>query len=111
VCNDTTHLVDAIAAVGNDALDEGEGPARLTQHLVSTIALLDIGGMYHDANKRPSVSTRMCRLRPLTSCPRRSLKDRANRLLCSLDAIDRRRAPCAAVSFTQLDIEGVMEMR
>ena len=49
--NDASHLVAAIAAVGKDALDEGEEPARLAQHLVGTIAILDVGGMYHDAQQ------------------------------------------------------------
>ena len=51
MCNDASHLVAAIAAVGKDALDEGEEPARLGQHLVGTIAILDVGGMYHDAQQ------------------------------------------------------------
>ena len=49
MCNDASHLVATVAAVGEDALDKGEEPARSAQHLVGTIAILDGGGMYRDA--------------------------------------------------------------
>ena len=51
MCNDASHLLATVAAVGKNALDEGEEPTRLAQHLVGTIAILDVGGMYHDAQQ------------------------------------------------------------
>jgi hypothetical protein len=37
-----------VAGIGEDALDEGEGAARLPQHLTHAVAILNVGGMHDD---------------------------------------------------------------
>ena len=45
------HLRSLIAGVADDALDEGEQPARLAQQRLSPIAILHVGGMHDDGEQ------------------------------------------------------------
>jgi len=44
-------LRSLIAGIAEDALDEGEGAARLSQHVAHAVAVLHIGGMDDDAQQ------------------------------------------------------------
>jgi hypothetical protein len=44
-------LRSLIAGIGEDALDEGEGAARLPQHLTHAVAILNVGGMHDDTQQ------------------------------------------------------------
>lgn len=41
-----------ISGIGEDALDEGKGAARLSQDLPQTIAILNVGGVDDDAQQQ-----------------------------------------------------------
>ncbi len=47
------HQLSAIAAVGEDALDEGEAGAGAPQHALRAIAVLDVGAMDLDRQESP----------------------------------------------------------
>jgi len=49
--DDLRHLRALVAAIGVDALDEGEGAAGLPQHGDGAITVLNIGGMDDDAQE------------------------------------------------------------
>jgi hypothetical protein len=56
-----------IATVAVDALDKGKQPTYVAVKCQRTaVTILYAGRMHCHVNSRPSVSTRMCRLRPLT---------------------------------------------
>ena len=44
-------LRSLIAGIGEDALDKGEGAARLPQHLTHTVAILNVGGVHDDTQQ------------------------------------------------------------
>ncbi len=44
-------LRSLIAGIGEDALDEGEGAARLPQNLTHAVAILNVGGMHDNAQQ------------------------------------------------------------
>ena len=52
--DERSHLGSAIAAIGDDALDERETPPRLPKQRFGAVAVLDIGGMDIDVQQQPS---------------------------------------------------------
>ncbi len=50
-CDGAGHPWPLIAAIGIDALDEGEAAAGLAQHGAGSVAVLDVGGMDGDAQQ------------------------------------------------------------
>src|SRR5438477_7943969 len=63
------HLCTLIASVGKDALDERKGSSYCAQQVTCAMAILNVGGWMARLNSRPSVSRRMCRLRPVMFLP------------------------------------------
>ena len=59
-----------IAGIGEDPLDEREEAACAPiENQPRPVAVLNVGGMDHDVQQGPSVSTRIWRLRPVTFLP------------------------------------------
>src|SRR4030095_9598525 len=59
-----------VAGIGEDALDEGEEAARAPiEDEPRAIAILHISRMDDDVQQEAELSTRMCRLRPVTFLP------------------------------------------
>ncbi len=46
-----SHLLAAVAAVGEDAFDEGKQPSRPAQQFEGAVAVLDVGGKNGDAQQ------------------------------------------------------------
>ena len=49
--DDEGHLLAAVAAVGEDAFDEGKQPPRPTQQFKGAVAILDVGGKNDDVQQ------------------------------------------------------------
>ena len=49
--DDESHLLAAVAAVSEDAFDEGKQPSRPAEQLEGAIAILDVGGKNDDAQQ------------------------------------------------------------
>ena len=62
-------MEDGGAAWAFSALDEREQSSHPTQKTDGTLKVLNIDRMNDDAQQEPSVSTRMCPLRPLIFLP------------------------------------------
>ena len=69
VPHQSRHLAPGVSAIGENNFDEREQSPRPAQQVESTVTVLNIGGINTTFNNKPSVSTRMCRLRPLIFLP------------------------------------------
>ena len=49
--DDCSHLRPLVAAIGEDALDEGEQTTGSTQQQIRAVAILHVGGMDHDVQE------------------------------------------------------------
>ena len=49
--DDEGHLLAAVAAVGEDAFDEGKQPSRPVQQFEGAVTILDVGGKNDDAQQ------------------------------------------------------------
>jgi hypothetical protein len=67
------HLWPLISPIGVDALDEWEAPACLTQNAIAPSRPWISAECTTTLSRRPSVSTRVWRLRPLTFLPASNL--------------------------------------
>ena len=85
--NDGGHLRPLIAAIGEDALDEGEQTAGPAQHQTRAVAILHVGRMDHDVQQE---AERIDEDMPLA----------ARDLLARIEAlrVDRRPPFCAALA-------------
>jgi hypothetical protein len=50
--DDRSHVRSLVAAVGEDALDEGEQPTGSTQQQICAVAILHVGRMDHDVQEQ-----------------------------------------------------------
>jgi len=67
--SDERHLLACVSAISKDTLDEGKQSPCPAQQMEGAITILNISRMNDDVQQEASVSTRMCRLRPLIFLP------------------------------------------